>query len=185
MQKFGVGQAATRVEDNRFTAGKGQYIDDLDIPGQARAVFVRSPHAHAMILEIDKSSISDMPGVLGVYTCEDLQAESIGDVPCNAGVTNIDGSPCFKPPRPALANGRVRFVGDPVAIVVAETRQQAVDAAEALWVDYDILDAVVETGEAMADGQPQLWDEAPANRCFHWHAGERAVLSLGAVRQPQ
>lgn len=173
MQKFGVGQPATRVEDNRFTAGKGQYIDDLNIPGQAWAAFVRSPHAHAAILEIDKTSISDMSGVLGVYTCEDLQADSIGDVPCNAGVTNIDGSPCYKPPRPALANGRVRFVGDPVAIVVAESKQQAVDAAEALWVDYDMLDAVVEPDKAMADGQPLLWDDAPANRCFHWHAGDQ------------
>ena len=174
MQKFGVGQPATRVEDNRFTAGKGQYIEDLNFPDQSYAIFVRSPHAHANIVEIDKDSISDMPGVLGVYTFEDLQAEAIGDVPCNVAVNSIDGSPCYKPPRPALANGKVRFVGDPVAIVIAQSKQQAVDAAEALWVDYEILDAVVETGDAMTTGKVQLWEEAPANRCFHWHDGEQA-----------
>ncbi len=173
MQKFGVGQPATRVEDNRFTSGKGSYIEDLYFAGQSWACFVRSPHAHARILEIDSASAGEMPGVLGVYTFADLQAEAIGDVPCNAAVNNIDGKPCYKPPRPALAKDTVRFVGDPVAIVVAETRQQAIDAAEALWVDYEMLDAVVETGQAMAAGKPQLWDEAPANRAFLWHTGER------------
>lgn len=173
MQKFGVGQPATRVEDNRFTSGTGTYIDDLNFDGQSWAIFVRSPHAHATILEIDKDSVSELPGVLGVYTFEDLQAEDIGNVPCNAAVSNMDGSPCYKPPRPALADRTVRFVGDPVALVVAETRQQAIDAAEALWVDYDMLDAVVETAQAMADGKPQIWEEAPANRCFHWHDGDQ------------
>lgn len=171
MQKFGIGQAATRVEDLRFTTGKGQYIEDLNFEGQSYAVFVRSPHAHARIVEIDKSSVEDCPGLLAVYTFADLQAEDIGNVPCNAGVTNIDGSPCFKPPRPALATDRVRFVGDPVAIVVAETRMQAVDAAEQLWVDYEMLDAGVETDTALTSEAPAIWDEAPDNQCFHWQAG--------------
>jgi len=173
MQKFGVGQPATRVEDNRFTAGRGNYIEDLNFADQSWAVFVRSPHAHATIVEIDKDSVSDLPGVLSVYTFADLAAEDIGHVPCNAGVTNIDGSPCYKPPRPALADGKTRFVGDPVAIVVAQTRQQAIDAAEALWVDYEMLDAVVDTDQAMTEGKPQIWNETPANRAFHWHDGDK------------
>ncbi len=172
MQKFGIGQAVTRVEDHRFTSGKGQYIEDMNLDRQSYAVFVRSPHAHAEIIEIDVDSVADAPGLLAVYTFADLQAENIGNVPCNVGTSNIDGSPCIKPPRPALADGRVRFVGDPVAIVVAETREQAIDAAEQLWVDYDILDAVVDTGSAMAAAQPQIWEDANNNQCFHWHAGD-------------
>ncbi len=173
MQKFGVGQAVSRVEDHRFTSGRGQYIEDLNLPNQSYAVIVRSPHAHARILEIDLDSISDAPGVLGAYTFADLQAENIGNVPCNVGTTSIDGSPCIKPPRPALADKVVRFVGDPVAIVVAETREQAIDAAEQLWVDYDILDAVVATDSAMSEGKAQIWEQAAENRCFHWQAGDQ------------
>jgi carbon-monoxide dehydrogenase large subunit len=188
MQKFGVGQPATRVEDNRFTAGKGNYIEDLEFADQSWAIFVRSPHAHANILEIDKASASELPGVLGVYTYADLAAEAIGNVPCNAAINNIDGSPCRKPPRPALANGKVRFVGDPVALIVAETKQQALDAAEALCVDYDMLDAVVATDQAMTEGVPQIWDDAPANCSFHWHDGdkentERAFASAHQVAE--
>lgn len=173
LQKFGIGQATTRIEDDRFTSGQGRYIEDLQFPNQSYAVFVRSPHAHARIIEIDKDSVSDLPGILGVYTCEDLRGAGIGDVPCNAGVTNIDGSPCYKPPRPALADGMVRFVGDPVAVIVAETKAQAQDAAEQLWVDYEMLDAVVETDQAMTPGKPQIWDGAASNRCFHWQAGKK------------
>jgi len=173
MEKFGVGQAATRVEDQRFTAGRGRYIDDLTLPNQTWATFVRSPHAHARILEIDTDSVSDLPGVLGVYTCADLHAADIGDLPCNAGTSNIDGTSCYKPPRPALADKIVRFVGDPVALVVAETRSQAIDAAEQLWVDYEPLDAVVATSAAMTEGQPQLWESAAHNQCFHWQAGDQ------------
>ncbi|MFN3162266.1 MAG: xanthine dehydrogenase family protein molybdopterin-binding subunit [Pseudohongiellaceae bacterium] len=177
MEKFGVGQAATRIEDRRFTAGRGQYIEDLTLPNQSWGVFTRSPHAHARILEIDTDSVSDLPGVLGVYTCADLRAADIGDLPCNVGTSNIDGSPCYKPPRPALADRIVRFVGDPVALVVAETRSQAIDAAEQLWVDYEPLDAVVETGAALADGQPQIWESARHNQCFHWQAGDQQATN--------
>lgn len=172
MEKFGIGQAATRVEDRRFTSGQGRYIEDLNLAGQSHAVFVRSPHAHARILEIDTDSVADLPGVLAVYTGADLRAAGIGDLPCNAGTSNIDGSSCYKPPRPALADKMVRFVGDPVAIVVAETRIQAQDAAEQLWVDYEPLDAVVDTARALDDGQPQLWEAAANNQCFHWQAGD-------------
>ena len=173
MEKFGIGQSVTRVEDHRFTRGEGQYIEDINLENETVGVFVRSPHAHARILEIDKSSIADAPGVLAIYTGEDLRADNIGDVPCGALVENIDGTPCANPPRPALALERVRHVGDAVALIVAETRQQALDAAEQLWVDYDILDATVDTAASLSESAPQVWDEAPANRCFHWQSGKQ------------
>lgn len=185
MQKFGIGQAATRVEDLRFTTGQGQYIEDLSFPEQSWAVFVRSPHAHAEIQEIDKSSVAELPGVLAVYTCEDLRAEGIGDLPCNAAVKNIDGSDCYKPPRPALADRKVRFVGDPVAMIVAETRSQALDAAEQLWVDYDMLDAETETGQALASSKPPVWEDAADNRCFHWQAGDQETTDAAFAKASQ
>lgn len=172
MQKFGIGQAVSRVEDDRLTRGAGKYIDDVNLANQCYGSFVRSPHANARILEIDKDSVLSLPGVLAVYTAEDLEADEIGHVPCGAEVSNIDGSPCVKPPRPALAQHQVRHVGDAVALVLAETREQAMDAAEQLWVDYDVLDAVVETERAMAPEVPLVWEQAADNRCFHWQDGD-------------
>lgn len=172
MQKFGIGQAVHRVEDDRLTRGAGKYIDDVNLDHQCHGAFVRSPHANARILEIDKDSALSLPGVLAVYTVDDLEADGIGHVPCGADANNIDGSPCIKPPRPALAQHQVRHVGDAVALVVAETPAQARDAAEQLWVDYEVLDAVVETDQAMAAGAPQVWEQASANRCFHWQDGD-------------
>ncbi|MCY4263569.1 MAG: molybdopterin-dependent oxidoreductase, partial [Gammaproteobacteria bacterium] len=173
MNKFGVGQAVSRYEDNRLTRGEGKYIADLTLENQTWACFVRSPHANARITNIDVESVESLPGVLCVLTSADLEAEGIGDVPCAIEVKNIDGSACTKPPRPALARDQVRYVGDAVAMIVAETRDQAVDAAEHLWVDYEMLDAVVETSRATADDAPQIWEQAPANRCFHWQDGKR------------
>ncbi len=172
MQKFGVGQAVVRVEDTRLTTGHGRYVDDINLENQTWAVFVRSPHAHATINTIDTEAARELPGVLGVYTVADLDAADIGHVPCLAPVENADGSPFVAPPRPALANGRVRHVGDPVAVVVAETPEQARDAAEQVWVDYEILPAVVGTGAAMAADAPQVWDEVAQNRCFDWATGD-------------
>ncbi|MCY4358791.1 MAG: xanthine dehydrogenase family protein molybdopterin-binding subunit [Gammaproteobacteria bacterium] len=173
MNKFGVGQAVSRYEDNRLTRGEGKYIADLTLENQTWACFVRSPHANARITNIDVESVESLPGVLCVLTSADLEAEGIGDVPCAIQVKNIDGSACTKPPRPALARYQVRYVGDAVAMIVAETRDQAVDAAEHLWVDYEMLDAVVETSRATAVDAPQIWEQAPANRCFHWQDGKR------------
>lgn len=171
MEKFGIGQAVTRVEDQRLTRGEGCYIEDINLEGQTWAAFVRSPHANARILEIDCESAREMPGVLAVYTAEDLEADGIGHVPCGADAPNIDGSPCVKPPRPALAQGQVRFVGDAVVLVVAQTRGAAVDAAEQVWIEYEVLDAVVETAHALDQGAAQVWESAPDNRCFHWQDG--------------
>ncbi len=173
MQKFGIGQAVSRVEDDRLTRGTGTYIDDVNLDRQSYAAFVRSPHASARIVSIDKESIASLPGVLAVITADDLEADGIGHVPCGADANNIDGSPCVKPPRPALAKDQVRHVGDAVAVIVADSREQALDAVEQLWVDYEMLPAVVETDQAMAAEAPQVWEQAPENRCFHWQDGNR------------
>ena len=174
MEKFGIGQSVTRVEDQRFTRGAGTYIEDVCLDNETVGVFVRSPHAHARIVEIDRDLVTGLPGILAVYTGEDLRADNIGDVPCGADVNNIDGTPCVKPARPALAINRVRHVGDAVALIVAETKQQALDAADQLWIDYELLDATVETENSLSAEAPQIWDEAKNNQCFHWESGKQA-----------
>ena len=171
MQKFGIGQPATRIEDTRLTTGQGSYIEDLSLEGQAYAIFVRSPHAHAFIKKIDTDDARALPGVLAIYTVEDLKADNIGNVPCGAPAMNKDGTPCVMPPRPALAEGKVRHVGDAVAVVIAETVEQARDAAEQVLIDYDLLEVVVETGGAMDPSATQIWEGAQNNRCFDWEAG--------------
>jgi len=171
MQKFGIGQPATRIEDTRLTTGQGSYIEDLSLEGQAYAIFVRSPHAHALIKKIDIDDARALPGVLAIYTVEDLKADDIGNVPCGAPAMNKDGTPCVMPPRPALAEGKVRHVGDAVAVVIAETIEQARDAAEQVLIDYELLEAVVETDGAMDPSATQIWEGAENNRCFDWEAG--------------
>lgn len=135
MTKFGQSQPVRRVEDQRFITGQGRYADDISLENQAHGVFLRSPHAHARILRIDTTAAKDAPGVLAVYTVADLKAAGIGDLPCTIPLKNRDGSDRADPARPALANGMVRHVGDPVAFVVAETVAQARDAAELIEVD--------------------------------------------------
>lgn len=181
MHKFGIGQSVTRIEDNRLTTGKGRYIDDINLDGQTWAVFVRSPHAHALIKSIDTEAAGDLPGVLGIYTVADLQAENIGNVPCLASVQNTDGSAFIAPPRPALAEGRVRHVGDAVAVVVAETLLEARDAAEQVWVDYEILPAVADTSGALDAKAAQVWEQASHNRCFDWSTGDAQGVA-GALK---
>ncbi|MCH2347745.1 MAG: xanthine dehydrogenase family protein molybdopterin-binding subunit, partial [Pseudomonadales bacterium] len=171
MQKFGIGQPATRIEDTRLTTGQGSYIEDLNLEGQAYAIFVRSPHAHALIKKIDMDDARALPGVLAIYTVEDLKADDIGNVPCGAPAMNKDGTPCVMPPRPALAEGKVRHVGDAVAVVIAETIEQARDTAEQVLIDYELLEAVVETDGAMDPSATQIWEGAQNNRCFDWEAG--------------
>ena len=172
MQKFGIGQTATRYEDDRLLSGEGRYVEDVHVEDQCYAAFVRSPHAHAKITSIDTADASSLPGVLAIYTVADLKAEGIGDIPCMAPASNKDGSNCIMPPRPALAEDRVRYVGDAVAVVIAESRLQALDAVEAVWIDYDLLPAVVETNQAMADNANLVWGEAAKNQCFDWEDGD-------------
>ena len=142
MAKFGLSQPVRRVEDPRLLLGRGRYTDDISLPGQAHGVVLRSPHAHARVLRIDTGAARALPGVLGVFTAKDLREEGLGELPCAIPLKNIDGTDRADTPRLALAEDRVRHVGDPVAFVVAETPQAARDGAEALDVEYEILPAV-------------------------------------------
>ncbi|MAO54288.1 MAG: carbon monoxide dehydrogenase [Rhodospirillaceae bacterium] len=174
MSNVKIGESLRRVEDLRFLTGHGRYIDDINLDGQARAVVVRSPYAHATINSIDTSSVADMDGVLLVVTRDDWQREGFKPMPTKSGVkNNKDGTPLSQPDRHALAIDRVRYVGEPVALVVAETLQQAQDAAEALDVDYDELDAVTDPVKALAPGAPQLWDDIPNNLCLDFELGDK------------
>lgn len=176
MAKFGLSQSIRRVEDPRLLKGGGRYTDDVAVPGQAQGYVLRSPHAHARIAAVATAAAKAMPGVLGVWTGADLAAAGIGHLPCLAPVKSVDGSPTSATPRPVLAEGFVRHVGDPVAFVVAETHQQARDAAEAIEVDYEILPAATDLATATEAGQPQVWDSAPNNTCFDWHVGDAAKV---------
>uniref|UniRef100_UPI003D71A19F xanthine dehydrogenase family protein molybdopterin-binding subunit n=1 Tax=Azospirillum sp. TaxID=34012 RepID=UPI003D71A19F len=182
MQKFGIGQAVPRTEDARLLTGGGRYTDDVSLPGQTHAVFVRSPHAHAAIRGIDADEARALPGVLGVFTVDDLDADGVGPIRCQSPLKNRDGSHYKAPQRPALARGRVRHVGDAVAVVVAETLDAARDAAELVMVDYDELPAVTDTAGALEPGQPQVWDEAPGNLCFDWETGDEAAADAAFAK---
>lgn len=174
MTKFGASQAVLRVEDKRFITGQGRYTDDITLPGQTYGYVLRSPHAHAVISRIDTAAAKLAPGVLGVYTVDDLKADDIGLLPCLVGLKSSDGAKRADTPRPALADGKVRYVGDPVAFVVASSLNAARDSAELIDVDYTILDAVAEMPAAAAAGAPLIWDHAPGNRCFDWSTGDKA-----------
>jgi len=176
MKHFGIGQPVRRVEDRRFITGHGNYVDDLQLPRQIYAFMLRSSHAHARIAAIDAAAALSVPGVLAVFTGEDLARDGIGPIPCLSAVTNRDGSPSALPPHPAIARGRVRHVGDTVAMVVAESAVAARDAAELIAVDYEPLPASVDTAHALDPGQPQVWDEAPGNLCFDWEVGDRSAV---------
>jgi aerobic carbon-monoxide dehydrogenase large subunit len=173
MGEFGIGAAVRRKEDFRFLTGRGTYTDDINRPGQLHACLLRSPHAHAEIAGIDTAKAEAAPGVEAVFTGADLR---LGGLPCGWLVTSKDGSPMVEPQRPLLAQGKVRHVGDPVAVVVAATREQAKDAAELIEVDYRALPAVVAADEAMKPGWPPLFDAAPDNLCFDWHLGDKAAV---------
>ncbi|UFN50608.1 xanthine dehydrogenase family protein molybdopterin-binding subunit [Roseomonas sp. OT10] len=174
MAKFGLSQPLRRIEDPRLLVGGGRYTDDLAVQGAAVGALLRSPHAHARILSIDTAAATSLPGVLGIYTAEDLKADGIGIIPCVAVLKNRDGSTQAMGPRGLLAEGVVRHVGDPVAFIVAESLEAAKDAAEAVMVDYDVLPAVTDLATATDPGQPQVWEEAANNTVFDWEAGEKA-----------
>ena len=173
MQENGIGASVRRKEDQRFLLGKGRYTDDINVAGQTYAVFVRSPHAHAVIEGIDSRAASAAPGVVAVLTGEDLAADGIGPLICGVVVTSDDGQPHRAPAHPALAQGKVNHVGDHVAVVIAETLAQARDAAELVEVDYRPLPAVASTADAAGEGQQQIHEEAPNNICFNWPFGDK------------
>ncbi|MGZ0190286.1 MAG: xanthine dehydrogenase family protein molybdopterin-binding subunit, partial [Alphaproteobacteria bacterium] len=167
-----VGDAPKRREDARFTTGDGQYLDDLRFDGLTHAVFVRSPHAHANIRSVDIAAASALPGVLTVLTAADAATDGLKDLPPYA-LSNTKTEEAFAcDDQPLLASARVRFVGETIAIVVAETKAQAQDAAEAVIVDYDALDAVIEGRGALAPGAPQVSDAVPGNLCMDWLEGD-------------
>ena len=174
--KFGIGQPVVRQEDQRFLTGKGRYVDDIALPGQAHGYVLRSPHAAAKIVSIDAAAARAAAGVLLVLTGADLEAAGVGPVACLVQPMAFGGSPPRHwPVRPALAADQVRHVGDPVAFVVAETRDQAEDAAEAIEVEYEERAANVVTADALAEGAPKVWDDAEDNFCFSIERGDKAA----------
>jgi carbon-monoxide dehydrogenase large subunit len=177
VEKFAVGQSVRRLEDPRLLQGLGRYSDDVSLPREAHTVFARSPHAHARIRGIDARAALKAPGVLAVLTAAELTADGVGNLPSDRGRKRRDGSPAFPTPRPALLRERVRHVGDPVALVIAETHAQALDAADRLRVDYEPLPAVAGTAAALRTGAPTVWDEAPGNIAFVAEAGQREAVA--------
>jgi len=169
--KFGIGQPVPRSEDPRLLTGGGNFTDDHDVAGQAYAYFVRSEIAHGEILRIDSSRASASPGVLAIYTGTDLAADGIGNIPCPAAVKSRDGSDPTIPPRPALAVGRVRHVGDPFAVVIAATLDEARDAAETIETDIAALPVNADLTQA-TETAVKVWDEAPDNVCLDFHWGD-------------
>lgn len=169
-----IGESVRRKEDLRFITGAGQYTDDINLPNQRYAVFVRSPHAHAAIRGIDLTRAQAMPGVVKVFTGKDMEGK-VNGLPCGWLITSTDGQPMKEPPHPVLAQGKVRYVGDHVAMVVAETLEQARNAAEAVEVDYDVLPAVVDVRDASK--ATALHDAAPDNRCYKWAIGDKAQVA--------
>src|SRR5438045_4354954 len=169
MNATGIGAAVRRKEDQRFITGKGRYTDDVNRPGQCHAYFLRSPHAHARINDLDTKAAAAMPGVLAVLTGAELAADKIGNLICGWMIHSKDGSPMKMAPHPALADGRVCHVGEPVAIVVAESLAQARDAAEKIVVDYAVLPAVADPAAAQKSDAPRIHDIAPNNTIYQWH----------------
>jgi carbon-monoxide dehydrogenase large subunit len=182
VEKFAIGQSVRRIEDPRLVQGLGRYSDDVTLPRELHAVLVRSPHAHARLVAVDAGAARSMPGVHAVLTAADLAADGVGDLPTDRTRKRRDGTPAFATPRPALARTRVRHVGDPVALVVAETPEAAVDAAEKVAVEYAALPAVAATAEAARPGAPAVWDEAPDNVAFVSEAGSREAVARAFER---
>ena len=172
MQKYGVGQPVRRKEDDTLVRGKGKYTDDFNLPGQLHAWIVRSPHAHGHIRNIDTTAARAMPGVHGVWTGRDLEAANYGPFTCGLPLKNRDGSALLQTNRTALMTDKVRFVGDPVAFVVADSVAQARDAAEAVELDIEALPAVTDCEAATRPGAPVLWDHIPDNVALDYHYGD-------------
>ena len=178
-----IGTPVRRREDYRFLTGQGTYTDDINRPGQLYAYILRSPHANARIGSIDAKAASGAAGIVAVFTGADMAKDGIGGLPCGWLINSKDGSPMKEPPHPVLAIDRVRHVGDPVAVVIAETLAQARDAAEMIAVDYAVEPAVVDTTSALAPGAPLVWPEAaPGNICYDWHLGDLAAADAAIAK---
>ena len=172
-----IGQSIKRKEDQRFLTGGGTYTDDVSVTGQTHAYFLRSPHAHAKIRGIDLAKARTAPGVVAIFTGEDLAAAKVGGLPCGWLITDVNGQPMKEPPHPPLAQDKVRHVGDQVAVVIAETLNQAKDAADLIEVDYDVLPAVVSAADARKPGMAVVHDSAPDNTCYVWSIGVQDTVN--------
>ncbi len=177
MGEFGIGQPAPREEDPYLLRGAGRYVDDVQAVGQARACVLRSPHAHARIVRIDAAEARAMPGVLLVLTGNDAEVLRLGALRPHNPRKRRDGAPAFTSSQPFLARERVRYVGEPVAFVVAETLERAKDAAEAIAVEYDVLPAVSNTADAIAPNARAVWEACPDNQAFTHTAGDKAAVA--------
>ncbi len=181
MSNSPIGKSIVRKEDFRFLTGAGQYTDDVVMQRQSYAVFLRSPHAHAKIDRIDTTAAAAAPGVLAIFTGADLQESKIGGLPCGWLIHSKDGTPMKEPAHPVLAHGKARYVGDPVAIVIAETTLQARDAAELIEVDYTPLAAVADTATA-AGNASAVHDDVPDNVCYDWSHGDEAAVDAAFAK---
>jgi aerobic carbon-monoxide dehydrogenase large subunit len=177
LEQFGVGQPVLRVEDPKLLKGEGRYTDDVNVAGQAHAYIVRSRYAHGTIRKVDVSAARKQPGVLGAYSAADLPAAGVNPIKCGMMVQGRDGKPWLTPPRPVLASEKVRFSGEAVALVVAETLAQAKDAAEAVVVEIDPLPAAPTPATALAAGAPQVHDTVPGNVAVDYHWGDSAKVA--------
>jgi carbon-monoxide dehydrogenase large subunit len=182
MGEFAIGQGVSRFEDPRLIQGGGRYTDDIQLPGMAYGVVLRSQHAHAKIKSIDTAAAKSAPGILAVLTAADIKAAGFGDLPVPGNLKRRDGSPMYKPRYPILAEDRVRWVGDYVAFVVAETVAQAMDAAELIQVDFEPLPSVTSTAEAPRPGAPRVWDDCPDNICFVELIGDKVATDAAFTR---
>ena len=176
MREYGIGQSVPRVEDRRLLTGLGRYTDDRKVAGAAHMAVVRSPHAAARVTAIDSAAAAAMPGVLAVLTGADADADGLGTLSCSVKRRQRDGQPMVEPPFPILARDAVNLVGVPVAIVVAERLDQALDAAEAVDVEYDLRPAATDTGSALDPGAARVWPEVANNESFYFTLGDQAAV---------
>lgn len=175
LESGSIGDAVLRKEDRQFLLGKGRFVDDIRVPGELHAVFVRSPHAHADVVSVDTADARALPGIVDVLTGADMQEDGIGAIPFMWIMNKADGSPMNQPKRWGLARDRVRHVGEPVAVVIADTEAAAADAAEAVLIDYAPRAAVTNSRAALDPSAPQLHDDAPGNEIYTWGRGNAAA----------
>ncbi|HET6305587.1 MAG TPA: xanthine dehydrogenase family protein molybdopterin-binding subunit, partial [Rhodopila sp.] len=168
----GIGASVRRKEDLRFLSGKGNYTDDINRPGQLYAIIRRADRPHARINGIDTTAAASAPGVVAVFTGADMAKDNVGGIPCGWQIHSQDGSPMAEPQHPPLAVGKVRHVGDQVAVVIAESKQQARDAAELIEIDYTDLPSVAQLADAIKPGAPEVHDGVAGNLCYDWVIGD-------------
>src|SRR3954452_4845554 len=178
----GIGASVVRKEDKRFITGKGRYVDDIKLQGMTHAHFIRSPHAHAKVKGIDPAEALKMPGVVAVLTGQQIVDDKVGNLICGWAITSKDGSPMKMGAWPAMAPETVRFVGQAVAVVIAETKNLARDAAEAVVVNYEELPAVADVHAAIKSGAPQLHPEAPGNQVYDWVIGDEGATDAAFAK---